>query len=53
MSHFTPSPEHIKVLILDEELTWEEAYTGATKPRFKRWKVLTLSELKRCLKTLQ
>ena len=49
ITHFTPSPENIKVLILDEELTWEEAYTGAKEPRFNRWKVLSLSELKKCL----
>lgn len=53
MTHLTRSPESIKVLILDEELTWGEAYTGDTKPRFKRWKVLSLSELKQCLSTLR
>ena len=36
----------MKVLVLDEELTWTEAYTGATRPRFKRWKILPISQLK-------
>lgn len=53
MTHLTRSPESIKVLILDEELTWGEAYTGDTKPRFKRWKVLSISDLKQCLNNLR
>ncbi len=41
-----PSSNQMKVLVLDEELAWTEAYTGATRPRFKRWKVLPISQLK-------
>lgn len=44
-----PLNDQIKVLVLDEELTWTEAYTGATRPRFKRWKTLPLPQLKKCL----
>jgi hypothetical protein len=48
MAHFTSIPNDPKVLILDEELTWGEAYTGERKPRFKRWKLVPLSQLQRC-----
>lgn len=48
MTNFTTNPNEPKVLVLDEELTWTEAYTGATKPRFKRWKLVPLSLLQKC-----
>lgn len=46
MTNFTSNPNEPKVLVLDEELTWTEAYTGATVPRFKRYKLVPLSQLK-------
>lgn len=49
MNHYNRRPQDIKLLILDEELTWEEAYTGARKPRFQRYKAIALPELKKCL----
>ena len=48
MSQFTSHTNEPKVLILDEELTWTEAYTGATAPRFKRYKLVPYSQLHQC-----
>jgi hypothetical protein len=50
MSNFTSYSNDPKVLVLDEALTWTEAYTGAHSPRFKRWKLVPLSQLLRCQK---
>ncbi len=52
MHQFTSKPNEPKVLVLDEELTWTEAYTGAHSPRFKRWKLVPLSQILRCQKQI-
>ena len=48
MTNFISNANEPKVLVLDEELTWTEAYTGAIRPRFKRWKLVPLSQLRSC-----
>lgn len=44
----------MKILVLDEEPTWTEAYCrwmrGPPPPQRKRWKTITLSEFQQCLK---
>lgn len=49
--------DHIKILVLDEEPTWTEAYIrwmgGSPLPSVPKWKVVPLSELKKCLQKIR
>ncbi|MBU1124115.1 hypothetical protein KJ652_06045 [Patescibacteria group bacterium] len=49
MSNYNSYDNKFEILVLDKELTWTDSYCGYTKPRFKRYKTLSLNELRKCL----
>ncbi len=53
MSPFNPSTAKLKILVLDEEPSWTEAYCrwqgGSNALIRKKWRAITLSELKQWL----
>lgn len=53
MPDYTPYDDKFEIVVLDKGLTWTDAYCGYSKPRFQRYKTLSLSELAKCLQALQ
>lgn len=51
MNNYTRFSGSTKILVLDTEPTWAESYCnwmgGPPPPQRKRWKAMTISELKR------